>query len=130
MLLRGGPISNVSSGSEAPENSERWRGSDSTLVRFILRESEARLEGYRLNPGDIEEHAAIEQSVIDGGYGHRQLFELIQNAADAIRAANTTGRVEIRLTPEALYVAKRGPPGRRGGRGLNPPLAPLHQTEP
>ena len=80
------------------------------MIEFVLRESETRLEGYRLNPGDIEEHAAIEQSVIDGGYGHRQLFELIQNAADAIRAADITGRVEIRLTPESLYVANEGRP--------------------
>ena len=108
MLLRGDPVSNVSSGQEAPENSERWLGPDSALIRFVLRESETRLEGYLLNPGDIEEHAAIEQSVIDGGYGHRQLFELIQNAADAIRSADIIGRVEIRLTPEWLYVANEG----------------------
>ena len=75
----------VSSGQEAPESSERWLGPDSALAQFVLRESETRLEGYRLNRGDIEEHAAIEQSVIDGGYRHRQLFELIQNAADARR---------------------------------------------
>ncbi len=80
------------------------------MIEFVLRESDTRLEGYRLNPGDIEEHAAIEQSVIDGGYGHRQLFELIQNAADAIRAADSTGRVELRLTPESLYVANEGSP--------------------
>ena len=104
------PISNVSSGQEAPENSERWLGPDSALGQFVLRESETRLEGYRLNRGDIEEHAAIEQSVIDGGYGHRQMFELIQNAADAIRAADITGRVESRLTPEWLYVANEGRP--------------------
>ena len=42
--------------------------------------------------------------------GHRQLFELIQNAADAIRAAGVTGRVESRLTPEWLYVANEGRP--------------------
>ena len=76
---------NAASGQEAPESSERWLGPDSALAQFVLRESGTRLEGYRLNRGDIEEHAAIEQSVIDGGYRHRQLFELIQNAADARR---------------------------------------------
>ena len=110
MLLWRDPISNASSGQEAPESSERWLGPDSALAQFVLRESETRLEGYRINRGDIEEHAAIEQSVIDGGYGHRQLFELIQNAADAIRAADITGRVESRLTPESLYVANEGRP--------------------
>ena len=85
-----------------------WLGPDSPLCQFIVRQSDLRLEGYKLNPGDIEEHAAIEQAVIDGGYGHRQLFELIQNAADAIRDSGGSGRVEVRLTPESLYCANEG----------------------
>ena len=106
---------NTSPHTGAPHGSEHWLGPDSLLSRYVADQSEKRLTGYGLNPKDIEEHAAIEQSVVDGGYGHRQLFELIQNAADAIRAADTTGRVEIRLTPESLYVANEGNPVEEDG---------------
>ena len=85
-----------------------WLGTDSPLGRFVSEQSEARLRGYRNLPGDIQEHAAIEQSIIDGGYGHRQLFELIQNAADAIRDAGIDGRIEVRLTAKFLYCANEG----------------------
>lgn len=99
----------------APRGSEQWLGPDSALGQFVIQQSETRLEGYRFNPGDIEEHAAIEQSIVDGGYRHRQLFELVQNAADAIRDSGTTGRVEVHLTPESLYVANQGNPVQPDG---------------
>ena len=35
----------------------------------------------------MEEDAAIEVTAAEGGYGRKQLFELIQNAADALRGA-------------------------------------------
>ncbi|MEX2237431.1 MAG: ATP-binding protein [Dehalococcoidia bacterium] len=78
-------------------------------------QSKARLRGYETLPGDIEEHAAIEQSIVDGGYGHRQLFELIQNAADAIRDAGKRGRIEVRLSGRHLYCANEGSPLHREG---------------
>lgn len=92
-----------------------WETTSSPLCQFVSEQSTARLRGYETLPGDIEEHAAIEQSIIDGGYGHRQLFELIQNAADAIRDAGVSGRIEVRLTDRYLYCANEGSPLREDG---------------
>lgn len=67
-------------------------------------------------PRDVEEHANIERSTAHGGYGRRQLYELVQNGADAILAATgSAGRIEVRLTEQTLYVANEGEPVDRGG---------------
>ena len=89
---------------------EVWSNDAAPLCRSVADLSERRLQGYRTLPGDIAEHAAIEQSIVDGGYGHRQIFELIQNAADAIRDASVSGRIEVRLTGGRLYCANEGSP--------------------
>ena len=47
---------------------EEWRGN--------------RIENYRRMPQDIREHAGIEETVTAGGYGYRQILELVQNGAD------------------------------------------------
>ncbi|MET8004480.1 DEAD/DEAH box helicase [Nonomuraea glycinis] len=57
----------------------------------------------------VEEHANIETSVREGGYGTRQLFELIQNGADELRSA-PDGLIHVVLTAETLYCANRGNP--------------------
>lgn len=53
-----------------------------------------RLEAYAASPGDIREHFGIEQVVLAGGYGYRQVMELIQNGADAILEAHEAGMLE------------------------------------
>ena len=50
-----------------------------------------------------------------GGYARRQLFELVQNAADALAAVPGGGRIEIRLTENCLYCADNGRPIDRDG---------------
>ncbi|WP_448337284.1 DEAD/DEAH box helicase family protein [Chloroflexus aurantiacus] len=83
---------------------------------------ESRLRAYETLPGDITEHYGIEEVVLAGGYGYRQIFELVQNAADAILEAHETGtligdtpRIEVRLTDHELYVANTGAPFSREG---------------
>ena len=70
------------------------------------RHSEAILEAYRAKPELIEEHANIERQQVEGGYGRRQLFELIQNGADEL--LGTPGRIAVVLTEDALYCANEG----------------------
>jgi superfamily II DNA or RNA helicase len=74
-----------------------------------LAQSEACLQSYEANAYLIEEHANIETSIREGGYGHRQLYELIQNGADELRTTRD-GLIHVVLTAEALYCANRGNP--------------------
>ena len=76
-----------------------------------------RLAAYIASPGDIREHYGIEQTVLAGGYGYRQVLELVQNGADAILEAPASGnsnsetnRIEVFLASSQLYVANTGAP--------------------
>src|SRR4029079_6480133 len=62
----------------------------------------------RVNPPLLEEQANIELAAAEGGYGRRQLYELVQNGADALLA--TGGRIEVVLTDDAFYCANEGAP--------------------
>jgi superfamily II DNA or RNA helicase len=79
-----------------------------------------RLEAYRAAPHDTSEHYETEQAVLAGGYGYRQILELVQNAADAILEEAETGsmgsgRIEIMLSGGTLYAANTGAPVDRDG---------------
>lgn len=85
----------------------------SPVISKILEQSERVLETYRVDPGLIQEHANGERRITQGGYGDRQLFELVQNAADEI--ANDPGkRVHVVLADNPktgksyLYCANEG----------------------
>ncbi|WP_207021445.1 DEAD/DEAH box helicase [Phycicoccus sp. DTK01] len=56
----------------------------------------------------LAQDANIERSIAEGAYAKRQLFELVQNAADAMRGE--PGRCEVILTDHTLYVANSGRP--------------------
>jgi superfamily II DNA or RNA helicase len=71
--------------------------------------TELTLRTYEINPGLVEEHANAERRITQGGYGERQVYELIQNAADELRAS-PGGRVHVVLTGEHLYCANEGTP--------------------
>ncbi|MEV4167469.1 DEAD/DEAH box helicase [Nonomuraea dietziae] len=86
-----------------------WAGDDSPVARVVLAQSEACLNSYLANTDLIEEHANIETSIREGGYGTRQLFELIQNGADELRD-KPGGLIHVVLTAEALYCANKGNP--------------------
>ncbi|MFI6723674.1 DEAD/DEAH box helicase [Streptomyces atratus] len=83
--------------------------SDSSVIRTIIEQSARVLETYRVDPGLILEHANGERRITQGGYGDRQLFELVQNAADEI-AASPGGKVHVVLTNKHLYCANEGTP--------------------
>ena len=86
-----------------------WSGSDGTIGAYILAESERTLEAYRSQPNLVLEHANHEEDTARGGYATRQLFELIQNGADAL-SASAGGQIWLRLTPTHLYCADEGQP--------------------
>ncbi len=73
------------------------------------------LGAYRSQPDRIEEDFRNERSVADGAYRKRQLFELVQNAADALAESGHKGRVHVVLRQDALYCANEGAPLDRDG---------------
>lgn len=67
------------------------------------------IDAYRANPDLIEEHRRQEAAISEGAYGKRQLYELIQNASDALKArGGEHGRIHVLLTENALYCADNG----------------------
>ena len=84
-----------------------WASPDGSLGSYIRKETKKTLEAYRHQPNQIEEHANLEHDTARGGYAHRQLFELIQNSADALAGASG-GRISLKLTDTHLYCADDG----------------------
>ena len=80
---------------------------------FIAGQTRACLSVYNEDPTRVEEDAAIEVTAAEGGYGRKQLFELLQNATDALRGSE--GRIDAVLTRKALYVANGGRPFTEAG---------------
>ena len=67
------------------------------LAEFVHDECQKRLKAYEAQPRDAAEHFETENEVLSGGYAYRQLYELVQNAADAIlEAAEPQGRIHRR----------------------------------
>ena len=83
-------------------------------VAYILEETKRTLAAYRSQPNLVLEHANHEEDTARGGYATRQLFELIQNGADAL-SGSAGGRIWLRLTPSHLYCADEGQPIDRDG---------------
>jgi superfamily II DNA or RNA helicase len=86
-----------------------------TQRELIEQLREGRLSAYRASPGDIKEHYGIEQIVLAGGYGYRQVLELVQNGADAILEAQASdvplseaNRIDVLVRKSCLYVANTG----------------------
>jgi superfamily II DNA or RNA helicase len=85
-----------------------WGGLDSEIAQAAERYSNEMLAAYRESPRLVEEHANLERAAVEGGYGRRQLFELVQNGADEL--VDSSGSVHVLLTEEALYCANEGRP--------------------
>ncbi|MFE9985380.1 sacsin N-terminal ATP-binding-like domain-containing protein [Streptomyces sp. NPDC005381] len=83
--------------------------SNQAVIETVLEQSSRVLHTYAVDPGLIAEHANGERRITQGGYGDRQLFELVQNAADEI-AEEPGGRVHVTLTGTHLYCANEGTP--------------------
>ena len=65
----------------------------------------------------LKEHYGIEQTVLAGGYGYRQILELVQNGADAILEGQQHAvppangdRIHVLLRGSRVYVANTGAP--------------------
>ena len=92
-----------------------WAGPDGDLGAHVTEESRSTVEAYAAKPLLVVEHANIEQDTARGGYAHRQLFELVQNGADALSGAVDGGRIAIRLAGGCLYCADDGKPIEKDG---------------
>lgn len=102
-------------GRETMNVGPEWSRPDRELVELVETEREARLASYAVVPRDIDEHAAIEARLREGGYRDRQIVEVVQNGVDATRGTPDGGRVKVLLTEDSLYVANNGTPITRGG---------------
>ncbi|MYE02360.1 MAG: DEAD/DEAH box helicase [Alphaproteobacteria bacterium] len=85
------------------------------LHAYIAEESSRTLEAYRAQPNLVAEHSNHEEDTARGGYAGRQLFELVQNGADALSKVKHGGSIEICLTKNYLYCADDGAPIDRDG---------------
>jgi superfamily II DNA or RNA helicase len=89
---------------------------------FVIQLNDATLGAYEKRRRLIAEHYGIEQTVLAGGYGYRQILELVQNGADAILEAHEDGkppangnRIHVLIRGSRLYVANTGAPLSREG---------------
>jgi superfamily II DNA or RNA helicase len=95
----------------------KWLGIDSALADAVRQQTRDCLAVYAKDDKRVDEDLATEIATALGGYGRKQLYELVQNGADAL--LGHTGRIEIVLTPHALYVANEGRElSREGIHGL------------
>lgn len=86
-----------------------WADPDTELTRHVVEQSQRCLEAYAVNPLLVRQDANIERATAQGGYGHRQIYELVQNGADALIDRHP-GRIHVLLTDKALYCANEGEP--------------------
>lgn len=84
-----------------------WGASDPALQRQVLDRQRITIENYANDPDLLAEHVGMEDNFQAGGYGDRQIEELLQNAIDQLLVP---GRVELRLADGALYCANEGSP--------------------
>ena len=94
----------------ASDEKQDWTGPEGPLAKFIVGEAEKTFRAYREQPSLVTEHANLEHDTAHGGYAHRQLFELVQNSADALRDAPKGKSILVRLTERFLYCADDGSP--------------------
>ena len=85
-----------------------WVDSSSPICAFIAEQTRNTLRAYREQPNLVTEHANHEHDTAHGGYAHRQLFELVQNSADALANDPRGKSILVRLTDSHLYCADDG----------------------
>jgi superfamily II DNA or RNA helicase len=93
-----------------------WDTTDPALRAQVHDRQRITIENYANDPDLLTEHVGMEDNFQAGGYGERQVEELLQNAIDQLAAP---GRVELRLADGALYCANEGSPfGAEGIRAV------------
>ncbi|MGY0065874.1 helicase-related protein [Streptomyces sp. QTS137] len=83
-----------------------------SVVKAVEDLSQRVLNVYRADPGHVLEHANNERRITQGGYGERQIYELVQNGADENmeRSPGVAGTIHVILTARHLYCANTGTP--------------------
>lgn len=90
-----------------------WLGEDSSLSAMVRESADRAVAAYVKDPTLVREHVNIERATAEGGYERRQVYELVQNGADALlqtKELHGSGRIQVLLTREALYCANEGAP--------------------
>lgn len=90
-----------------------WTSPDPALGGLVDDFRDRCVRVYIEDPNRVEEDAGKERGIAEGGYGRKQIQELVQNAADALQGA--PGRIQVSLTEDALYVANGGRPFEDSG---------------
>ena len=90
-----------------------WANASSELAKHVQRQTDQCLAAYLAKPNLIEQDAGIEISNVEGGYGRKQLNELVQNAADAL--LDSGGSITIVMSGGVLYAANEGRPFTESG---------------
>ncbi|WP_436405580.1 sacsin N-terminal ATP-binding-like domain-containing protein [Mycobacterium gordonae] len=93
--------------------SRGWTDPDLALGGSVDEFRDKCIRVYKQDPNRVEEDAGKERGIAEGGYGRKQIQELVQNAADALHGA--PGRIQVTLTGDALYVANEGKPFEDSG---------------
>ena len=112
-FYRSGAKSRFPAAGEKPD----WVGPGGRIADFIVQEAKKTLNAYREQPRLITEHAYDESGTARGGCAHRQIFELVQNSADALLDAPNGKSILIRLKEGFLYCADDGNPIDESGVG-------------
>ncbi|MFG1701323.1 DEAD/DEAH box helicase family protein [Nonomuraea sp. NPDC049309] len=91
---------------------DRWESiavssAEPSVIEVVLQQTTRVLETYRIDPGLVQEHANGERRIKEGGYGDRQIYELVQNGADELRN-DPGGEIAVILTDTHLYCANQG----------------------
>lgn len=81
--------------------------SEPALQAQVRKRQRITIENYANDPDLLAEHVGMEDNFQAGGYGERQIEELLQNAIDQL---TSPGRVELRLADGVLYCANEGDP--------------------
>lgn len=76
-----------------------WAGPGEAVGRHVAELSRSMLAAYREQPRLVSEHANQESDTAQGGYRHRQLFELVQNSADALLPVSAAGAEAADVSP-------------------------------
>ena len=110
------------SGKKSAHHAKRrmpWAFDETEVTKRVVEQSRECLEAYAAYPILVQEHANIERATAQGGYGRRQIYELVQNGADALledeRCPPEEAVIHLVLTDDALYCANGGAPIDEGG---------------
>ena len=101
---------NMNNYGNGPIQTVNWADMNGELASYIAEESEKTLNAYCEQPHLVNENANQEEDTARGGYANRQMFELVQNSADALAGKSGGGRIAIRLSETYLYCADDGEP--------------------